>query len=223
MARKLFKIARGGRNIVAAALALILSTSLSAPASAAGRADPAPAWLSEVRSVLDLPRELEPGEFAWREDYTAQGPLRIFVDLETDLIHLFRGGSEVGRARIIHGATDHPTPLGTYRILEKRQDHVSNIYNAPMPYMMRLTWDGVAIHATDVEGRLATHGCVGVPEAFAARLFAEARLGTEVAVRHVDIPPAYLRENDGLNGLLGLLSLRRTFAPASTIDLASRP
>ena len=69
-----------------------------------------------------------------------------------------------------------------FPITEKDKDHVSNLYEAPMPYMLRLTNDGVAIHATKVENGYVTHGCVGVPEGFAAKLFATARLGDRVIV-----------------------------------------
>lgn len=167
-----------------------------------------PTWVSEVRSVLDLPRSFKPGEHAWLDAEYARGPLRIFIDLETELVHVVRGDTEIGRARTIFGTDDHPTPVGNFRILQKREEHVSNIYHVPMPYMMRLTWDGVAIHATDVRGRSATHGCVGVPDEFAARLFKEAKIGTEVVVARVEMPETQLEENGGVPGLLGLLSIR---------------
>jgi lipoprotein-anchoring transpeptidase ErfK/SrfK len=89
---------------------------------------------------------------------------------------------EIGRAAILYGADDKPTPAGTFTILEKKRHHVSNLYGAPMPYMMRLTWDGVAIHGSEVEWGSATHGCVGVPSEFAALLFAAARKGDPVLV-----------------------------------------
>jgi lipoprotein-anchoring transpeptidase ErfK/SrfK len=196
---------------VAAALLLVATVLAPGPVAATERPRPAaPPWLEEVRSVLDLPRSLKPGEHAWHDAESITGPLRIFIDLESELVHVLRGGTEIGRAKIISGSDNKPTPTGAFRILQKSEDHVSNIYHVPMPYMMRLTWDGVAIHATDVRGRSATNGCVGVPEDFAARLFKEVRLGTEVVVTRVEIPDRHLRMNGGLHGLLGLLSLRES-------------
>jgi hypothetical protein len=217
---------RVGRLWSAAVLAaILLLPALHAPASAAApermEAVSAPLWLGEVRSVLDLGRPLEPGEFAW-DEAAADGPVRIFVDLDTELLHVFRAGTEIGRARIIYGSEDHPTPTGTFRILQKREDHVSNLYNAPMPYMMRLTWDGVAIHATDVRGRFATHGCIGVPEEFAALLFGEAGIGTGVVVSRVRIPAWHLRLNGGMGGFMGLLSLYHSGPDLAPPDLRRR-
>jgi lipoprotein-anchoring transpeptidase ErfK/SrfK len=83
----------------------------------------------------------------------------------------------------LYGADDVPTPTGRFRILERDKDHHSNLYDsAPMPYMLRLTLDGVAIHGSDVREGYATHGCVGVPTAFAKRLFQQARVGDEVFI-----------------------------------------
>ncbi len=195
-----------------AAAALFAFTFVLAPGSAVATeralsATPT-SWVGDVRSVLDLPRPLKPGEHAWQDSESDAGPLRIFIDLETALVHVLRGSVEIGRAKIISGSDNKPTPTGTFRISQKSENHVSNIYHVPMPYMLRLTWDGVAIHATDVRGRSATNGCVGVPESFAARLFQEAGIGTEVLVTRVEISNHNLRMNGGLHGLLGLLSLR---------------
>jgi lipoprotein-anchoring transpeptidase ErfK/SrfK len=164
--------------------------------------------VKDVSSVLDLPRSLKPGEYAWQDTEVAAGPLRIFVDLETALVHVLRGNVEIGRAAIIFGSDNKPTPTGIFRISQKNKDHVSNIYNVPMPYMLRLTWDGIAIHATDIRGRSSTHGCIGLPEEFAALLFQEAELGTQVLVTRVVLSDEHLRVNGGLHGLMGLLSMR---------------
>jgi lipoprotein-anchoring transpeptidase ErfK/SrfK len=106
----------------------------------------------------------------------------ITVDLAAQVVSIFRDGYEIGTAAIIYGADNMPTPLGVFPILEKDADHVSNLYDAPMPYMLRLTRDGVAIHGSDVRYGYATHGCVGVPTAFARKLFAATRIGDRVIV-----------------------------------------
>src|SRR3546814_3425959 len=73
--------------------------------------------------------------------------------------------------------------------MEKDEDHVSNLYDAPMPYMLRLTNDGVAIHGSEVEWGLATHGCIGIPTKFAALLFSQAGLVDHVIItKGHDVP-----------------------------------
>ena len=131
--------------------------------------------------LLDLDSPLAPGDFAWNAA-GASGPAWFVVDLSARELHAFRGRTEVGRAAILHGKIEKPTPTGTFPISEKDATHISNIYHVPMPFMLRLTGDGVAVHASTVEFGENTHGCIGVPWEFAQRLFAEAKLGTEVIV-----------------------------------------
>jgi len=135
-----------------------------------------------VRRILDLKAPLHHGDFMWDESGAPQGPVVITVDLAAQVVSIFRDGYEIGTAAIIYGADNMPTPLGVFPILEKDADHVSNLYDAPMPYMLRLTRDGVAIHGSDVRYGYATHGCVGVPTAFARKLFAATRIGDRVIV-----------------------------------------
>ncbi|PXA85763.1 hypothetical protein DMC47_36680, partial [Nostoc sp. 3335mG] len=89
---------------------------------------------------------------------------------------------EIGAAAIMYGADDHPTPLGVFAISQKDAHHVSNLYDAPMPYMMRLTNDGITIHGSKMRWDGATHGCVGVPEDFAHKVFDQVKLGDRVIV-----------------------------------------
>jgi lipoprotein-anchoring transpeptidase ErfK/SrfK len=137
-----------------------------------------------VRGILDIPGPLKMGEHHWDESGApAQGPIVITVDLEAQVLSIFRGGYEIGAAAILYGRDDKPTPLGAFPISQKDASHVSNLYGAPMPYMMRLTNDGISIHGSDsVAPGFATHGCVAVPVAFARKLFEAARLGDIVIV-----------------------------------------
>ena len=144
-------------------------------------ASPSPAPFV-VRHILDLKKPLRHGDFVWDESEAPQGPVVITVDLAAQVVSIFRNGYEIGTAAIIYGADNMPTPLGVFPILQKDADHVSNLYDAPMPYMLRLTNDGVAIHASDVQYGNATHGCIGVPTGFARKLFAATRLGDRVIV-----------------------------------------
>lgn len=135
-----------------------------------------------VKSILKIDQPLDHGEYVWDDKGVPAGPIVITVDLAAQTLSVFRAGYEIGAAVILYGAGDKPTPLGTFPITEKDADHVSNLYDAPMPYMLRLTNDGVAIHGSEVEWAAATHGCIGVPTKFAALLFAQAKLGDRVII-----------------------------------------
>lgn len=136
-----------------------------------------------VKRVLDVHSPMAFGEWHWDDKGIPTGPVIMTVDLDAETISVFRAGYEIGTAVILYGADVKPTPLGVFAITQKDADHHSNIYGgAPMPYMMRLTNDGVSIHGSDVKAGYMTHGCVGVPTAFAKRLFAQARIGDTVIV-----------------------------------------
>ena len=136
-----------------------------------------------VRSILNVPGRMSYGDFIWDDKGVGQGPLWIRVDLKAQIISVFRSGDEIGTAVILYGADGVPTPLGTFPILAKFKDHRSATYDgAPMPYTLRLTSDGVSIHASNVRWGFATHGCIGIPQAFAARLFDAAKVGDQVTI-----------------------------------------
>ena len=122
------------------------------------------------------------GYYKWDDEGVPDGELVVTVDLKAESMSVFRGGYEIGAAVISFGDSEKPTPTGVFPISQKSKDHVSNIYDAPMPYMLRLTNDGVAIHASDVKWGWGTHGCIGVPMEFARRLFEQAELGDRVIV-----------------------------------------
>jgi hypothetical protein len=146
-------------------------------------------WPAELHSLLNVPRQLKYGEFVWDEHGVAPGRLSVRVDLDTQLISVFRGGHEIGTAVILYGADSHVTPIGTFPVLEKLRDHRSRTYdNAPMPYTLRLTADGVAVHGSDVRSGRATHGCVGLPLEFARLLFEQASTGDEITITATPSP-----------------------------------
>jgi lipoprotein-anchoring transpeptidase ErfK/SrfK len=135
-----------------------------------------------VRSILAIDHPLAPGEYAWNEDGAPQGQTTVVADLNAQLRYVDRQGVEIGRTSLIQGDVDKPTPLGVFPILQKKKHHISTLYDAPMPYMMRLTWDGVAIHGSVVSDEYATHGCIGIPDEFAELLFTQTKLGDQVLV-----------------------------------------
>ncbi|GAB3729979.1 L,D-transpeptidase [Luteimonas pelagia] len=141
----------------------------------------------------DTPSDgLRPGEFAWTPDVAPGGPVTIIVSLPEQRAHVYRNGVRIGVSTVSTGKEGHETPTGIYTILQKRREHYSNLYdNAPMPFMQRLTWTGIALHAGHLPGYPASHGCVRLPKAFAEQLFAVTAHGTVVVVADAAaFPPA---------------------------------
>ncbi|ABC62196.1 L,D-transpeptidase family protein [Erythrobacter litoralis] len=137
-----------------------------------------------VRSILPIDGPIKYGEWHWNTDKApAEGKIVMTVDLKARVISVFKGGHEIGAAAVLLGTDEHPTPLGTFPIKYKMRHNVSEKYdNAPMPYSMFLTDDGVALHGSDVENGYASHGCVGMPDDFAAKVFAVAGKGDQVII-----------------------------------------
>lgn len=136
-----------------------------------------------INSILEIDGPIRYGEWFWDDEGVPPGPLVMTVDLDARVISVFRGGHEIGAAAALLGTKKHPTPLGTFKILTKEKDNVSEKYdNAPMPWSLRLTWSGIMIHGSQVENGYASHGCVGVPDEFAEKLFGIAKLGDKVII-----------------------------------------
>lgn len=137
-----------------------------------------------IKSILPIEGSIRYGDWFWDEGAApGSGTMVITVDLEARVISAFRDGHEIGTAVALLGTQAHPTPLGTFPILTKEKDNVSEKYkNAPMPWTLRLTWDGIAIHGSPVMNGYASHGCIGVPDAFAAKLFAAVKRGDKVII-----------------------------------------
>jgi hypothetical protein len=143
--------------------------------SAAGEVRP-------VRSLLNVTKPMRYGDWVWNDAGVAPGPIWVRIDLRRQLLSVFRGGNEIGTSVILYGADAKPTPRGRFPILAMLKDHRSSLYDAAMPYTMRLTGDGVAIHGSNVRKDAATHGCIGVPTGFARHLFAVAHKGDAVTI-----------------------------------------
>jgi len=137
-----------------------------------------------IKSILPIEGTIRYGDWFWDEGAApGQGRLVITVDLGARVISAFRDGHEIGTAVVLVGTQDHPTPLGSFPILTKERDNVSEKYNnAPMPWTLRLTRDGIAIHGSPVMNGYASHGCIGVPDEFAAKLFAATKRGDTVII-----------------------------------------
>jgi hypothetical protein len=125
---------------------------------------------------------LAPGDFLWKPS-AASGSLSVVVDLSSQHAFVYRGGTLIAISTVSSGKPGHETPTGTFTVLEKQKMHHSNKYDdAPMPYMQRLGWDGLALHGGHPHGYPASHGCVRLPMGFAAELFKESTRGMQVVI-----------------------------------------
>lgn len=148
-----------------------------------GNLQPASSNSYVVKRVLEIDGPFRHGDYVWDDEGVPAGPIVITVDLKAETLSVFKGGYEIGAAVILFGADEKPTPTGVYPITQKDADHYSNLYDAaPMPYMLRMTNDGISIHGSEVDWGYATHGCIGVPVAFAKKLFGVVRLGDKIIV-----------------------------------------
>ena len=109
--------------------------------------------------------------------------VRILISLPQQRAYVFRAGELLATSPVSTGKRGHETPIGRFQILQKKVHHRSNLYaNAPMPYMQRLTWSGIALHAGALPGYPASHGCIRLPAAFARRLYRMTNFSSEVTV-----------------------------------------
>lgn len=144
---------------------------------------PAPAQSLDSGSVMTAVEKLKPGEYLWAPQLAPSGPMLLVVNRETQRLVVYRNGLPIGISTVSTGKPGHRTPTGVFTILQKQVEHYSSLYDsAPMPFMERLTWDGVALHGGTLPGYAASHGCIRLPKAFAEKLYGETRLGMTVVV-----------------------------------------
>ena len=126
---------------------------------------------------------IKPGDYVWHPEVSPAGPVVIIISLSEQALYVYRNGVRIGRSSISSGKARHHTPTGVFTILQKNIKHTSSIYKgASMPYMERLTWGGVAIHAGNLPGYPASHGCVRMPLDFAQKLYTVTSDGTTVII-----------------------------------------
>jgi hypothetical protein len=153
-------------------------------------ATPAAAQIAASDTMQVAPEALRNGQSVWYETpemiraaTTDWDPVSIVVSIPDQRAYVYRGGHLVGVSTVSTGSDGHETPVGAFTILQKQVFHRSNLYsNAPMPYMQRLTWDGIALHAGHLPGYPASHGCIRFPASFAKQLYALTELGGDVMV-----------------------------------------
>lgn len=146
------------------------------------------AWAQLVNKTAE---QLKNGEFNWFPERSAAGPVLIIVSIPDQLVHVYRNGIRVAASTCSTGKPGHRTPTGVFKVLQKDKHHRSSTYsNAPMPNMNRLTWSGIALHAGNLPGYPASHGCVRLPLKFSEMLFGITKLGMTVVIADEHSQPA---------------------------------
>ncbi len=125
------------------------------------------------------------------ENTIAGPPIMAVVSIKDQRVSLYDAHGGALRAHVSSGRTDYETPVGIYSVLEKEEEHYSNVYDdASMPFMQRITWSGIALHAGVLPGYPASHGCVRLPNSFAEQIFPLTKVGMRVVIARDDIAPA---------------------------------
>jgi hypothetical protein len=166
-------------NIVLRALAVGCLLGGISTGAALAQGAPKSAQLQLARQA----EKLKAGEWVWAPEIAPEGPVLVYVDLGRQRATVYRNGIRIGVSTISSGKDGYETPTGVFTILEKDKDHHSRTYdNAAMPYQQRLTWMGVAMHAGNLPGFPASHGCVRLPMEFAKKLFEVTPMGGTVVI-----------------------------------------
>ena len=158
------------------ALGFVVAATLASPASARVRHQPEP---KEAQHVSKEPFGVLP-----------KGPMQIVISINQQKLHLYADGTEVADTLVATGVPTLPTPTGIFSVIGKERFHRSNIYSgAPMPFMQRITWSGVALHEGENIGHPASHGCIRMPGEFAAKLFSVTKVGVRVIIARNEVKP----------------------------------
>jgi hypothetical protein len=158
------------------ALGFVVALTLAAPASAKVRHKPEP---KETEHVSKDPFGTLP-----------KGPMQIVISINQQKLHLYADGTEVADSLVATGVPALPTPTGIFSVIGKERFHRSNIYSgAPMPFMQRITWSGVALHEGENIGHPASHGCIRMPREFAMKLFSVTKVGVRVIIARSELKP----------------------------------
>lgn len=161
-------------------LRAVLLTAATGLLATAGAAQMQPIAGGNVMAAVE---RLRPGQFLWVPEIAPNGPMLVVVNIATQRVVAYRNGVPIAVSTVSTGKAGHRTPTGVFTILQKAKWHRSSKYsNAPMPFMQRLTWYGIALHAGSLPGYPASHGCIRLPSEFARLLFDETELGMTVIV-----------------------------------------
>ena len=149
--------------------------------AAQAQAEAAAAEAREIAALNERAEALRPGQFVWQPERAPAGAVEMVVSLSEQKAYVYRANRLIAVTTVSTGRAGHRTPTGTFPIIEKRRVHFSNLYNnAPMPNMQRLTMGGIALHAGQLPGYAASHGCVRLPMEFSRLLFGITSRGNRV-------------------------------------------
>lgn len=182
------------------AMGMLLSVMGGFGLLSAAQADSVPFWGAKTSVPIETPiSKLKKGEFLWMGEAVTTGPVVMVVSVTEQRGYVYRNGVLIGATTVSTGRPGHLTPTGVFTVLQKQKEHRSTIYDgAPMPYMERLTWGGVALHAGGLPGYPESHGCIHLPSEFAQRLFdispngMTVVIGTEQSAPQQVAHPGYL-------------------------------
>ena len=173
-----------------AIFALLLSAGEGWSQSAQAGDGPAP----EIPRAIPIDPEekiLKPGEFLWHPERSPEGPLLVVCTIDDQMLYAYRNGVEIARSTVSTGRKGKKTPTGVFTILQRKVDHESSIYKgAKMPYMQRLTWTGIAMHAGKLPGYPASAGCIRLPYEFSKLIFGEMQNGSTVVITQKKSTPS---------------------------------
>jgi hypothetical protein len=159
--------------------------------SVAAFPDSVPFWGAHASVPADTPIDtLKKGQFLWLGNTVTTGPVVMVVSLDEQRAYVYRNGVLIGATSVSTGRPGHVTPTGVFTVLQKQKEHRSTIYDgAPMPYMERLTWGGIALHAGGIPGYPESHGCIHLPSEFAKALFDISPSGMTVVIANERATP----------------------------------
>src|SRR5580704_7076640 len=165
-------------------ICLVLSATGGVVPWAPALADSVPFWGAKASVPIDTPiNQLKKGEFLWMGEAVTTGPVVMVISITEQRGYVYRNGILIGATTVSTGRPGHLTPTGVFTVLQKQKEHRSTIYDgAPMPYMERLTWGGIALHAGGLPGYPESHGCIHLPTAFAQKLFDLSTSGMTVVI-----------------------------------------
>jgi lipoprotein-anchoring transpeptidase ErfK/SrfK len=148
-----------------------------------------------------------------------EGPMTIVVSIARQRVKVYDNNGLFAESPISSGSTGHTTPTGIFSIIQKNKHHRSNLYsNAPMPYMQRITWSGVALHEGVLPGYPASHGCIRLPREFAVKLWSWTKLGVRVVVSNDEVLPADMSHRNLASTSSGPMKISGAFMPTRTAE-----